>query len=219
MDILPLGLSAFKLKGKKVSVVCDPYDPTMTGLKFPKHTSAAIVTISHTHPDHNNSEIVENPEGGEKVIFAGPGEYEAQGVEVIGIATFHDGKNGAERGSNIVYQITIDGVHIVHCGDLGHTLTDEQAEHIEACDVLLVPVGGVYSLDAKEAAKVVAQIEPSIVVPMHYQQPGLDPKVFGTLAPVSQFLKEMGQENIAAQSKLTITKDKLPAELQVMVLE
>lgn len=218
MDIIPLGLSSFKLKGKTASVVCDPYDQAMVGLKFPKHTTAHIVTISHDHPDHNNAAVVE-PEEGSVVVFKGPGEYEARGVEITGVPTYHDEKNGAERGRNTLYRIDIDGISILHCGDLGHKLTEEQEEALPNIDVLLIPVGGLYSLDARTANEVVTQLEPNIVIPMHYHVSGLNAKVFGGLAPVSQFLKEIGQETVAPTSKFKVTKDSLPAETQVVVLE
>lgn len=219
MDIIPLGHAAFKLKGKICSVVTDPYDPEMVGLKFPRHTTADIVTISHGHKDHNFSAVVESEAGSEKIVLTGPGEYEVKGVDVTGIATYHDNKEGAERGKNTLYKIEIDGIKIVHCGDLGHKLTPVQVELIDDVDVLLVPVGGFYTIDGATAAEVVTQLEPSIVIPMHYQMSGLDAKVFGQLTPVTNFLKEIGQETVLPQPKLKVTKDSLPLETQVVILE
>lgn len=217
MEIIPLGHSAFKLKGKSTSVVTDPYDSVMVGLRFPKHTSAAIVTVSHQHPDHNRVNVVE-PEG-EQIVFCGPGEYEARGVEITGIATFHDNKGGAERGGNTMYKIEIDRVSILHCGDLGHKLTEEQEDLLGDVDVLLIPVGGFYTIDGSTAATVVTQLEPKIVVPMHYQRPELNLRAFADLAPVGVFLKQMGRENIVPQPRLKVTKDTLPQEMQIVVLE
>jgi L-ascorbate metabolism protein UlaG (beta-lactamase superfamily) len=220
MDIIPLGLSSFRFKTKTVSVVTDPYDPEMVGLKFPKHTTADIITVSHPHPDHNFISGVEPVEGSKApVAFLWPGEFEAKGIDIIGTPTFHDNKNGAERGTNTIFEFVIDGIHLVHCGDLGHTLSEAQLESIENCHILFVPVGGVYTIDAEGARQVVEKLEPDIVIPMHYQRPGLNPKVFGTLSPVTNFLKEMGQEAVTPVGKLTITKDKLPDKLQVVVLE
>jgi L-ascorbate metabolism protein UlaG (beta-lactamase superfamily) len=220
MDIIPLGHASFKLKGKKATVITDPFDPDKVGLKFPKHTSADIVTISHAHPDHNFGQIVENPEGGEKIIFDGPGEYESKAVEIIGIPTSHDTKEGSERGKNTMYRIDIDGISVLHCGDLGHKLTEAQIEQIDSADVLMIPVGGFYTIDAHVAAEVVKQLEPFYVIPMHYNRPGLDPKIFGNLQPVEAFLKEMGLEHLEPQPKLTVSKDKLIAEsTQVVILE
>src|SRR3989344_7371081 len=100
MDIIHLGHSSFRIKGKKASVVTDPFNPQMVGMKFPK-IEAEIVTVSHGHTDHNYIEGVE----GEKMIIQGPGEYEIKGVKIIGLSTFHDDKNGVERGRNTVYHI------------------------------------------------------------------------------------------------------------------
>lgn len=219
MDIIPLGLSSFKLKGKTASVVCDPYDSAMVGLKFPKHTSADIVTVSHGHPDHNCISIVEAANGSKPIVFEGPGEYEARGVEITGVETFHDAKNGAERGKNTIFRVDIDGISVVHCGDLGHRLTDEQIEHIENTDILLIPVAGTYTIDAEAAAEVINQLEPMIVIPMHYKRAGMNEKIFGQLSTCEVFLKEIGQEKVEPVSKLSVTKDKLPQEMQVVVLE
>ena len=108
----------------------------------------------------------------------------------------------------------IDGVNIVHVGDLGHILNEEQISQIETTDILLVPVGGIYTIDGETAAKVVAQFEPKVVIPMHYKIPGLK----FDLKEVEPFLKEMGAENVEPVSKLTITRDKLPEETTVVLL-
>lgn len=215
MDITPLGHASFKIKGKHASVVTDPYQGDEVGLKFPKHTEATIVTVSHNHFDHNAAGIVE----GSPHIIDGPGEYDVGGVSVIGISTFHDAEGGKDRGNNTVYNIEMDGLHLVHLGDLGHILSASQIELLDGVDILFVPVGGAVTITPGQAAEVIAEIEPSIVIPMHYARPGLNPKVFGQLSPVSVFLKEMGKEGVAPQAKLTITKDKLPTEMQIVVLE
>lgn len=215
MEIYPLGHSSYKLRGKAATVVTDPYDPQTLGLKFPPHVTCDIMTISHAHQDHNYTKLIE----GDKLLFTGPGEYEAKGVEILGVATWHDAKGGAERGKNTIFKIDIDGVSIVHCGDLGHRLSEDQEELLDGVDVLLIPCGGTYTIDAKTAAAVATALEPKIIMPMHYQRPGLSPKVFDHLTPVSLFLKEVGKEGIAPQPKLKITKDTLPQETQVIVLE
>ncbi|HCS79323.1 TPA: hypothetical protein DIV55_06325 [Patescibacteria group bacterium] len=221
MDVIPLGHSAFKLKGKLATVICDPYDPEMTGLKLPKnHLKAHIVTVSHQHPDHNYTKPVEpEDEESEVLIFSEPGEYEVRGVEVTGIGTFHDNSEGSERGTNTVFRITVDGIHIVHCGDLGHQLTEAQLEQIGNCDILLIPVGGHFTIGPTDAVKVVNALEPGIVLPMHYKRTGLNEKNFAPLVEVGEFLKEIGKEAVVAQPKLSISKDKLPEETQVIVLE
>ena len=215
MDIFWYGQSCVRIRGKNASVVFDPFDPQFVGFKAPK-ISADIVTVSHAHQDHNNVDLVTGAtEGQSPFVISGPGEYGVLGVSVFGISTFHDKKNGAERGRNTLYQITIDGITFLHCGDLGHRLTDEYLRELADIDVLFIPVGGGYTIDGVEAAEVVAELEPSIVIPIHYRVEGLK----FPLDPVDKFLKAVGSENVAAVAKLTISKDKLPEETQVVVLE
>ncbi len=113
----------------------------------------------------------------------------------------------------------MDGVRFAHLGDLGHQLTSQQVDILDGVDVLFIPVGGFYTIDAKVAAAVVSDIEPKIVVPMHYQTGLLKKELADALSPVSVFIKEMGKEGITPVQKLTVSKDKLPAELQLVVLE
>jgi L-ascorbate metabolism protein UlaG (beta-lactamase superfamily) len=206
MDITYFGRSSFRIRGKQATVVTDPFDDPNIGIKFPKHIEANIVTISHTHKDHNAPELVE----GSPYIVRGPGEYDIKGVGVVGHRVYHDAKKGEERGTNTVYRIDIDGVSVVHLGDLGHTLSSDEVEELDGVNILMIPVGGLHTIDAAQAVQVINDIEPSIVIPMHYG---------GQLAPVSAFLKEIGKEGVIAQPKLTISKDKLPAEMQVVILE
>lgn len=219
MEIYPLGHASFRIKGKNASVVTDPYNPKMVGLAFPKHTIADVVVISHAHEDHNFVSLVEDPPGSSKVVVSGPGEYEIKGIDIVGIATYHDNKDGQERGSNTIYKIDIDGIVVVHLGDLGHKLSEEQVDLLNSVDVLLIPTGGVYTIDAKTAVDIVAQLEPSIVIPIHYQRDKLNQQIFAGLTPVTAFLKEMGQEQVTPLPKLKVTKDSLPEETQIVVLE
>lgn len=213
MDITYLGHSSFKLRGKHVTVVTDPFG-SMVGLPFPKHASADIVTISHDHEDHNAVGVVE----GNPFVVAGPGEYEIKGVGIVGIGVFHDETGGTKRGKNTMYRIELDGMSVVHLGDLGHELSSIQVDSLDGVDILFVPVGGIYTIDAAGAAKLVSEVEPSMVIPMHYNRPGLDQKAFGSLTGVDVFLKEMGKTDVAPQPKLSVTKEKLPEEMQVIVL-
>jgi len=210
MDIYWYGQSCFKIKGKTATVVIDPFDPEFTGLKLPKDLEAEVVLVTHNHKDHNFTESVK----GNPLVISGPGEYEKAGVTVEGIKTYHDKTSGSERGINTVYHLIIDGINIVHVGDLGHKLTEEQSSLIDQTDVLMVPVGGTYTINAEGASEVVSELEPSIVIPMHYALS--DGKV--ELAGVEPFLKEMGVENIEPVPKLSITKDKLPEETTVALL-
>ena len=211
MDISWLGHASFKLKGKNATVVTDPYNAQI-GVKMPK-VEADIVTVSHGHFDHNEVGAV----SGEPFVVQGPGEYEVKGVEIVGVSSFHDTKEGAERGKNTIYNLKMDKLNICHLGDLGQeTLTEAQVEEIGNVDILLIPVGGFFTIDASMAVKIAAQLEPKIIIPMHYKTS--DSKI-DQLAGVDKFLKEMGKENIEPLPKLTITPDKLPEEAQVVLLE
>lgn len=211
MEITSIGHSSFKFRGKNATVVTDPYDPKVVGLKFPK-IQADVVTISHEHADHNNRADIE----GEPLIISGAGEYEAKGVKVMGLDTYHDNTNGKDRGGNVLYKIEIDGVSIVHAGDLGHKLAEAQLDMLGDVGVLLIPVGGKYTIDAGTAVEIISQMAPKIVIPMHYKQSGLTAE-FDELTGIDVFLKEMGKESIPAVAKLTVSPDRLPAETTVVI--
>lgn len=216
MEIKSLGHASFKIRGKTATVVTDPFDPSMVGLTWPQDLTADMVTVSHEHEDHNYvSGVRYQLSGKELVIVRGPGEYEVAGVKIYGFSSFHDEKQGAERGRNTIYLIKIDGVNIVHCGDLGHKLTDELIEELETVDVLMIPTGGVYTLDAKKAVEVIHQLEPSLVLPMHYRREGMA-AAFAQLSPIEEFLKEIGKSP-EPQKKLVFTKEKLPEEMEIVV--
>ncbi len=213
MDITWFGHSLFRIKGKTSTVVTDPYDPAMVGLKFPK-PEADVVTISHEHQDHNRSDLI----SGAPKIVRGPGEYEIGGVSIFGISTFHDNAEGAKRGRNTVFIMTIDGIVICHLGDLGHKLSEQQVGEIGNVDVLLIPVGGVYTIDAEDAAGIVASIEPSVVIPMHYKIEGVTSELLSSLDGVEKFVKELGVEPLK-EAKFVVTKESLPLEMQLIILE
>jgi len=204
-----LGHSCFRIRGSHVIVITDPYSPDL-GYSLGKPT-ARIVTVSHQHPGHS---YVEGIGGGPRLVSR-PGEYEINGVLIIGIATFHDADKGEKRGKNTVYLIEVDEVSICHLGDLGHVLTAQQVEEIGNVDVLLLPVGGVSTINASMAAEVVRQLEPKVVVPMHYKTLALS----RDLEPVEGFLKEVGVKQVEPQSKLSLTKSSLPLSTQVSLLE
>ncbi|MBI3109867.1 MBL fold metallo-hydrolase [Candidatus Daviesbacteria bacterium] len=214
MDVYWLGQACFKLKGKFATVIIDPFDPDFTGLKLPKDLSADVVLSSHGHQDHNNTAAV-LPTGEKPLVFTDPGEYEVKGVVITGISSFHDNLSGQERGKNTVFHLLFDSLNIVHLGDLGQLkLTEEQVAQIGQTDILLIPVGSVYTIDAKTAQEVAAQLEPKIIIPMHYKIEGLKFELDGA----DKFLKEMGAEGVAPVPKLSITKEKLPEEPLVVVL-
>jgi L-ascorbate metabolism protein UlaG (beta-lactamase superfamily) len=208
MEIMWLGYSCFRLKGKNTTVVTDPYPPGL-GYTLDK-TTAQVITLSHRHANHS---FVEAISGEPRQVFR-PGEYEIAGTLIIGISTFHDAENGARSGKNTVFVIEIDDVTICHLGDLGHPLDSKQVEELGNIDVLLVPVGGGNTIGAGQAAGIVRAMEPKIVIPMHYKTPAL----LKELDPVDKFLKEMGINEAVPQPKLTVSKSGLPLATQVVLL-
>jgi len=224
MDIYWLGQACFKLKGKNTTILIDPFDPDFTGLKLPKDLTSDAVLSTHNHKDHNNTESIKNAQGEEVMVFTNPGEYEVGGVIITGIPSYHDNSQGSERGLNTIFRINLERLDIVHLGDLGQSrLTEEQVARIGQTDILLIPVGSIFTIDGKQAAEIVSQLEPKIIIPMHYKPslPSGDGKIDGLkfeLEGVEKFLKEMGAEGVSAQPKLSITKEKLPEEPQVVVL-
>lgn len=212
MEITFIGHSCFKIKGKNATVVIDPYNPEKTGYKLPK-LEADILLCSHQHGDHNFAEGVT----GQHLTVTTPGEYEVKDVYVEGIPTFHDDKRGSERGENIMFQISMDGLNLLHMGDLGHELSQETLEKLVEIDVLMIPVGGTYTIDAQTAVKVISSVEPGLVIPMHYQTDGL--KLSEKLAPLKKFLDEMGIDKVKEVDKLKVSaKSDIPEETEVVVV-
>jgi L-ascorbate metabolism protein UlaG (beta-lactamase superfamily) len=207
MEITWYGRACFRLKGKDATVITDPCPPS-TGFVAGKH-DVELLTISHDDPDHS---YVRSITAG--LTLTRPGEYEFRDLLVTGIRTYHDGEGGTARGENMVFSFEVDGVHICHLGDLGHLLTDEQVSELGPIDVLLVPVGGETTLSPAEAAEVVAQIGPKIVIPMHFGVDGASRDLQGP----DKFLHEMATEPIR-QPKAQVTPNSLPDETQVVVLE
>lgn len=213
MEITYLGHSSFRLKGKTSSLVTDPFDPKMVGYKYPK-TESDIVTISHDHGDHNQKSLVKNI----KKVVSGPGEYEISGISIVGIESFHDEKKGDLRGKNTIYVIEVDELRIAHLGDLGHKLKEGDLDAMGDIDILLIPVGGEYTINAQVAAEIARNIEAKITIPMHYQQEGLDPKTFAKLSTEEPFLNDLGLP-VEKLSKLSVKKELMGEEHKVVVLE
>ena len=216
MHIIWKGQSCFNIltspkKGEQVSIVIDPYDESI-GLRVPSLT-ADILFITHDHRDHNNIKAVK----GNPFLIDGPGEYEISDIFIQGISAFHDNSQGKERGKTTIYTIETEGIRICHLGDLGQTeLTADQLSGLGDVDVLMIPVGGIYTIDGTQAAKIISQVEPRILIPMHYKIPGLKLELEG----IDKFLKTMGLESVDKQNKLIIKKKDLPeGEARVVVLE
>jgi L-ascorbate metabolism protein UlaG (beta-lactamase superfamily) len=211
MEISWLGHSCFQLRGKNVTLITDPFPPQL-GYSLGK-VNAPIVTVSHNHLSHSYVEGV----NGDPRVVRGPGEYEISDVLITGVASYHDNKHGQERGRNTIYVIHMDELVICHLGDLGHTLQENQLEEAADADILLIPIGGHHTLDATQAAEVISQVEPRIVIPMHYRTAVLEGKR-DSLDPLDKFCREMGIETVNPQPKLTVTRNSLPAEMQVVIL-
>lgn len=216
MQITWKGQSFFMINAKagengEVTVAIDPYDNKI-GLRVP-NVEADIALVSHDHSDHSNVKAI----GGKPFVIDSTGEYEVKDVFIKGISAFHDSVDGKERGSVVIYKIETDGLKLCHLSDLGQKeLSPEQLEEIGVVDILMIPVGGTYTLDAKGAADIIAQIEPRIVIPMHYKLPNLKIDLDG----VNKFLKVMGAEDIKPEKKLKITSTHLPTEeTKIVILE
>ena len=216
MTIIWNGQSCFQIearrnKGEQTLILIDPFSEDI-GLKVPK-AEADILLITHDHGDHNNIKAV----SGSPFLITGPGEYEIKKVFIQGISAFHDASQGRERGENTIYTIDTEGLRLCHLGDLGQKeLTEEQLEKIGQIDILMIPVGGIYTISAKEALRVMSQIEPKITIPMHYQIPKLKIKLDG----LDKFLKTVGIKSIEPLNKLTIKeKDISLEEAKIVVLK
>ncbi|PJE57999.1 MAG: MBL fold metallo-hydrolase [Candidatus Portnoybacteria bacterium CG10_big_fil_rev_8_21_14_0_10_36_7] len=208
MVITWYGHSCFKIQSGQLTLLIDPFDSSI-GLRSPRGKTD-IVFVTHKHYDHNYLESVDQ----DTFVIDGPGEYEVKGVACRGISSFHDASEGKDRGLNTIYLFEMEGIKVCHLGDLGHKLANGQLEALEEVDILFVPVGGKYTLDGEEAAEVVYQIEPKIIIPMHYKVPGL--KI--SLGDATDFLKEMGVSGKEATPKITIKKKELPENGTVMVM-
>ena len=219
MEITYLGRSCFKLKNKQATLVTDPFNENYGHLSA--SLSADIVTVSHGHTDHNATYRVK-PGNGEQMVIQYAGEYEKCGVSVFGVESWHDEQEGALRGSNIIYTILMDGISICHLGDLGQkSLTDEQISRIGGVDVLLCPVGGTYTLDAKGAVAVMKQIEPKYFIPMHYRLGERDEKDLtegNDIATLDTFFNEYGIAPQPVPKLVVDDRGKMPEETEVVVL-
>jgi L-ascorbate metabolism protein UlaG (beta-lactamase superfamily) len=210
MEISWLGHSCFQIKGKSATLITDPFSPQAGDVSGLGKLSASIVTISHDHQGHNYAVGV----GGNPRVVRGPGEYEISDVLITGVPAYHDNERGKVLGRNTIYVIHMDDIVICHLGDLGHTLQEEQLEEVADADVLLIPVSGQHTINAAQAAEVISQVEPRIVIPMHYALPEGDAP-----NPLDKFCREMGIEVGHSQPKLNVARTTLPAETQVVILE
>lgn len=168
MKIEWLGHSSFRLtESTGTSIITDPFDGKKVGINFPE-ISADVVTVSHKHYDHAAVENVKDA----KTVIDSVGAYELDGVQIYGFMSYHDDRKGALRGKNIVYKIRMDGVDILHLGDIGEELSPMLAELIGSVHILMIPIGGRYTINAEQAKEYVDMLMPDVVIPMHYMAEG-----------------------------------------------
>jgi len=212
MTITWYGHSCFKIvnQGGRLTIILDPFDKSI-GLTPPRGTFD-IVTVSHQHQGHNNIQSA----GSQSFMIGNPGEYEIKGASIFGLSSFHDATEGKDQGQNTIYIIEMDKIRLCHLGDLGQPLTNNQLEEIGEVDILMIPVGGQKTIDAPKAVAIVEQIEPHIIIPMHYKLPGLKED----LDSVDKFLKEMGVSQKTTVERLVLKKKELiTKEMEVVVMK
>jgi len=216
MKLQWLGHSCFLITSQEgTRIITDPFDVKSyagaLNYKSLSSVEADIITISHmTHPDHNHFEDI----SGHHPIVSKAGEFDIKGVRIDGINSFHDDAQGSERGPNVIFILEIDDVRICHLGDLGHVLTEGNVRGMGKVDVLLVPVGGTYTIDSAQADMVVDMVKPAIAIPMHYKTD----KCGFPIDSVGPFLAD--KDNVYQHpSEVTITKETLPQETETWVLE
>ena len=210
MKIKWLGHASFLLTSEKgTKVITDPYT-TGGGLSYGEiKESADIVTVSHEHGDHNNAAAV----GGKPVVVKGAVSQDIKGIKIKGFQVFHDESKGKERGTVTIFTYAIDKFRVCHLGDLGHLLGEQEARDIGPVDVLFIPVGGFYTIDAANASKVCDQLKPKVVIPMHFKTP----KLAYPLAGVDEFLK--GKKSVKKETGNEIEVKTLPAATEIWVLQ
>jgi L-ascorbate metabolism protein UlaG (beta-lactamase superfamily) len=211
MKIKFLGHAAFLITSEAgIKIITDPYE-TGPDLTYGEITeSADIVTVSHRHFDHGNVAAVrDNPE-----VVSRAGKLTAKGIEFKGIASYHDEAGGSLRGDNIIFCFELDGIRVCHLGDLGHRLDDKQVKEIGSVDILLIPVGGYYTIDAKAATEVCNQLKPRVIIPMHYKTEKGLPDIFG----VDRFLSGKANVTRLDTSQVEFKAGELP-DGQIMVLK
>ena len=215
MKLRYLGHAAFELVSERgTRIIFDPYESGAYdgALKYgPISGRYDLAVVSHDHADHSDPGVKSRAAN----VVDGPGTFDLEGVRVISRPTYHDESGGGERGGNLVSVVELDGMRIAHLGDLGHTLEDDELKAIGIVDVLLIPVGGHFTINAATAAGLVDEIGPGIVIPMHFKTD----KVDFPIAPVDGFTELMEDVEVTGGSELDVTKDDMPETTKVIVLE
>ena len=190
-------------------ILTDPYNEELPYKKITDKVD--YVTVSHDHFDHNAVDLLE---GSPKVIKSSSG-FNDENISVEGISVYHDDAEGNKRGKNIIFVINTDGYKIAHLGDLGHDLNKEELNKLKGIDIILIPVGGNYTIDAKKAKDIVDEIKPKIVLPMHYKTDILDFPITG----VDEFLSYFEKDNIEIFDGSEVEINKLPSKQKLYLLD
>ncbi len=204
------GHAMFSIKKNGLVIVTDPYAADM-GYSFPEGLKASVVTVSHDHFDHNNTKGL----SGKFRVVSDTSPLLFGPISIEGLLTNHDESDGEERGKNIIFRWQIDDITFTHMGDYGEkSLSSEQKQFIRHSDVLMIPVGGVFTINAEQAREIVAQVAPKIVIPMHYKTPGLKLDI----EPVDSFTANMDNVKHVGQS-VSVDPGKLPKDTEIWVME
>jgi len=193
-----------------IKLVTDPHDGRSIGIPTP-NTKADIILVSHNHYDHNSVKTVEKEDS--KVVDSEEGKKRILGVDIEGIGSYHDNAKGTKRGKNIIYKFKIDGITFCHLGDLGCIPDQDTIDKIGKVDVLFIPVGGTFTIDADGAWRVIEMIKPRIIIPMHYKIPGLSLPLSG----VEHFLEKNTYKILNVGNEIEIEKNELPDEPEIWV--
>jgi L-ascorbate metabolism protein UlaG (beta-lactamase superfamily) len=214
MEIKYLGHAAFELSLESgTHIVFDPYTAGAFGtLDYePIERDYDVAVVSHDHEDHSCREVLSRS----KKVIGKSGKVTIEEITIESLKTYHDEAKGASRGGNLVSIVSAEGLRVVHLGDLGHPITAKDYPMLVGVDVLMIPVGGHFTIDAAAAANVVGELKPKIVIPMHYRTPQVD----FPITPVENFTKLMDNVERAGASEIVLTKETLPGKMKVVVLD
>ena len=212
MKVKWLGHASFLISSEAgIKIITDPY-PQGSGLSYtPINEAADIVTMSHAHFDHNNISSV----SGKPLVITGSGVKNVKGVQFRGIDTYHDGSQGKERGANTAFCFSVDGIKLCHLGDLGHRLSQEQMSEIGSIDILFIPIGGFFTIDAKMAGTVVDDLKPKVVMPMHYKTAKCD----WPLNTIDDFVVDKKNVKKLNSSEIEFKAGKLREVTEIVILQ
>ena len=212
MKIKYIGHACFLLTTDSgTRIITDPYEPgSFDGaVKYkPVGESADIVLVSHGHADHNHIASV----SGDPRVLDEAGASTVEGIDILGVATYHDTSGGSERGTNIIFRFEADGLALCHMGDIGHTLDDAAAHQLRPVDVLMLPVGGFFTIGSDDMDTVINLLMPRLVIPMHFKTEGVD----FPIAPVDDFLSGRKEVLWEGGSEVEFTAKNLPEGVMVL---